>query len=97
MKAKEASLKTPSFVVNRKELHPKDVEQSRDYARVRIHVERVICVLREKFSMCSDIAQMSAISKQNDLFDNDLYDKIIFVCSCLVNICPSVVNNDFEM
>lgn len=95
--AKDATLKTPSFVHNGEQLHPTEVEQSRDYSRVRIHVERVICVLREKFNMCSDTARMSAISKQNDLFDNDLYDKIIFVCSCLVNICPSVVPNDFEM
>lgn len=94
---KDASLITPSFVKKGQQLDPKEVEQSRDYARVRIHVERVICVLREKFNICSDTAQMSAVSKQNDLFDNDLYDKIIYICSCLVNICPTVVNNDFEM
>lgn len=97
VEAKLASLITPSFVKNGSQLHPTEVEQSRDYSRVRIHVERVICVLRKKFNICSNIAQMSAISKQNDLFDNDLYDKIMFVCSCLVNICPPVVSNEFEM
>lgn len=87
----------PSFAKKGEQLHPTKVEQSRDYARVRIHVERVICVLREKFNICSDVAQMSAVAKQNDLFDRDLHDKIIFVCSCLVNICPSVVPHYFEM
>lgn len=97
LEAREASLKMPIFVKKGSQLHPTDVEKSRDYARVRIHVERVICVLREKFSICADIAQMSAIAKQNDLFDRDLYDKIVFICSCLVNICPSVVPIYFEM
>lgn len=97
LEAREASLKMPSFVKKGSQLHPIEVEQSRDYARVRIHVERVICVLREKFNICADVAQMSAVAKQNDLFDRDLFDKIVFVCSCLVNICPSVVPNYFEM
>lgn len=94
---KDATLKIPSFVRNVTQLHPSDVEESRNIARIRIHVERVICQLREKFNICADIAQMSAISKQNYLFDRDLYDKIVFVCSCLVNICPTVVPNNFEM
>lgn len=97
VEARNASLKMPSFVRNGGQLHPTEIEQSRDIARIRIHVERVIGVLREKFNICSDTAQMSAVAKQNDLYDNDLYDKIIYVCSCLVNLCPSVVSNDFEM
>lgn len=97
VKDKKALLKRPSFVKKGSQLHPTEVEQSRDYARIRIHVERVICILREKFNICADIVQMSTVAKQNDLFDRDLYDKIIFICSCLVNICPSVVPNFFEM
>lgn len=97
VEARNASLKMPSFVRNGGQLHPTEIEQSRDVSRIRIHVERIICVLREKFNICSDTAHMSAVAKQNDLYDNDLYDKIIYVCSCLVNLCPSVVSNDFEM
>lgn len=94
---KEATLILPSFIKEGNQLHPTQVEESRYVASIRIHVERVISVVRQKFNICSDTAQMSAVSKQNDLFNNDLYDKIIFVCCSLVNICPSVVNNDFEM
>lgn len=97
LESRQASLERPSFVKKGHQLHPTEVEQSRDYSRVRIHVERIICILREKFNICADLAEISAISKQNDLFDRDLYDKIIFVCSCLVNMCPSVVPNYFEM
>lgn len=94
---KEATLILPSFVKEGKQLHPTQVEETRHIASIRIHVERVISVVRQKYNICSDVAQMTAISKQNELFDNDLYDKILFICCGLVNICPSVVKNDFEM
>lgn len=92
-----ASLRLPCFVKGGKQLHPTEVEKTRHIANIRIHVERVISILRQKFNICSDMAEMSAVSKTNDLFDRDMYDKIIFICSSLVNICPSVVKNDFEM
>lgn len=93
---KKASLRIPCFIKNGGQLHPKEVEETRQTANVRIHVERVIRQLRGKYNMCSDTARISAISKQNDLFDKDLYNKIVFICCCLVNMCPSVVPNDFE-
>ncbi|KAG4070979.1 hypothetical protein HA402_001416 [Bradysia odoriphaga] len=97
IEVRNAFLKRPSFVKKGSQLHPTEVEQSRDYARIRIHVERVICILRGKFNICADVVQLSTVAKQDDLFDRDLYDQIIFICSCLVNICPSVVTNYFEM
>lgn len=93
---KKASLRIPCFVKKGGQLLPEEVEETRQTANLRIHVERVIRQLRGKFNMCSDTARMTAVSKQNELFDKDLYDKIIFVCSCLVNMCPSVVPSDFE-
>lgn len=97
VEARGAFLKTPSFVRNGDQLHPTEVEESRYKSSIRIHVERVIGTLRQKFNICSDLAPMSAISKQNDLFDNDFYDIIVFLCCSLINICPSVVSNDFEI
>lgn len=97
VRAEGASLRIPCFVRNGNQLDPYEIEQSRNYSSVRIHVERLISVVRQKFNICSDIAQMSAVSKQNDLFHNDLYDKIVFVCCSLVNICPSVVSSGFEI
>lgn len=97
VEAKKADLQIPCFVKNGAQFHPTDVEETRELANVRIHVERVIRQLRAKYNICADTARMSAISKQNDLFDRDLYDKVVFLCCCLVNMCPSVVTNDFEM
>lgn len=94
---KGASLKMPAFVRNGAQLHPTAVEDSRHTSSIRIHVERVISTLRQKFNVCSDIAPMAAVSKQKDLFDNDMYNMIVFICCSIVNLCPSVVSNDFEI
>ncbi len=94
---KRATVQIPCFVKNGSQLHPADIEETRELANIRIHVERVIRQLRAKYNICSDTARMSAISKQNDLFDRDLYDKIVFLCCSLVNMCPTTVTNDFEM
>ncbi|XP_037033743.1 uncharacterized protein LOC119072593 [Bradysia coprophila] len=92
-----ASLRMPCFVKNVKQLAPTDVEHTRETANLRIHVERLISVLRQKFNICSDLAPMSAISKKNDYYNNDLYDKIVYICCCLVNLCPPTIVNNFEM
>lgn len=97
VEATGASLKMPSFVRNGNQLHPTEVETSRHISSIRIHVERVISTLRQKFNICSDIAPMAAVSKHNDLFHNDLYNIIVFICCSLINLCPSVVNNNFEI
>lgn len=97
VKAKKAHLELPVFIKNGNQLHPTEVESSRKNSSLRIHVERVINILRQKFNMCTDIAKMSAVAKHDDLFDRDLYDMIVFVCSCIVNMCPSVVTSDFEV
>lgn len=97
VESRGASLRMPSFVRNGNQLHPIEVEESRHISSIRIHVERVISTLRQKFNICSDLAPMAAISKHNDLFENDLYNKIVFLCCCLINMCPSVVSNDFEI
>ncbi len=95
--AKNAVLKLPTFVNKGNQLHPIELENSRKNSSLRIHVERVINILRKKFTICSDIAKISALSKRDDMFEADLYDMIIFLCSCIVNMCPSVVTSDFEI
>lgn len=97
VEARGATLKMPSFVRNGNQLHPTEIEESRHTSSIRIHVERVISTLRQKFNICSDIAPMAAVSKANDLFDNDFYNVIVFLCCSLINLCPSVVSNDFEI
>lgn len=44
-----AHLEIPAFTKNKDQLHPTDLETTRKIANVRIHVERVIGLLKKKF------------------------------------------------
>lgn len=48
---KRAKLVIPAFTKGKDQLHPVDVETTRGIARVRIHVERVIGLLRGKYTI----------------------------------------------
>lgn len=51
VKEKGAFLRMPCFVNNWEQLHPYEVEQSTYYSTIRIHVEGLISVVREKLSI----------------------------------------------
>lgn len=70
----------------KKQLSHEEVDVSRQLSRVRIHVERVIGVVRQKYTilqstlpvnfiMCSDTEDISAI------------DKVVTICCALCNCC----------
>jgi hypothetical protein len=44
---RQAKLSIPAFTKGKDQLHPADVEQTRKVATVRIHVERIIDLLRQ--------------------------------------------------
>ena len=88
-----AEVKLPASTRGKKQLSKMDVDKSRQLARVRIHVERVIGVVRQKYTilqstlpvnfiMCCDSENTSAI------------DKVVLICCALCNCCESVVSFD---
>ena len=48
-----ASLYIPSYTQGRSQLSPLEIERTRNLANVRIHVERVIGAVRQRFSIMS--------------------------------------------
>lgn len=56
----------------------------------RIHVERVIGTIRQKYTILHETVPISML-KRKDSEEVPILDKIVTVCCALVNLCPSVV------
>lgn len=66
------------------------MEGTRRIAHLRIHVERIIGVVRNKYKILSSTIPISMVlpcDGENVTF----VDKIVTVCCALTNMCPCVV------
>ena len=87
-----AKLEIPSFTRGKKQLSLDEVEYSQRLSKVRIHIERVIGLLKNKYTILQSTLPVS-ILKCNDGKETSLIDKIVTVCAALVNLCPSVIES----
>ena len=76
-----AEVNMPSFTKGRQQLSAVDVESSRSIAHVRVQVERVIGLLRNKYTILQDTISVCTPT----------IDKIVTLCCALTNLCESVV------
>ena len=88
-----AEIAMPVFTKGKSQLDPTDVESTRGIANVRIHVERVIGCLRQKYTILDGTLPIAFLttSENNPV---PLIDKIVRVCSALINHCPSIISFD---
>ena len=84
-----AEVKTPPFTKGKKQLEKVEIDWSRELSIVRIHVEQVIGVLKQKYTILQNIIPISLIQDNNDT--KSTIDKIVKVCCACVNLCPSIV------
>lgn len=92
-----AQLAIPAFTRGKDQLDPLDVEKTRGIANVRIHVERVIGLLRRKYTILSGILPIDFLMcdpKGTQEASTPMIDRIINVCSALVNLCPGIIPFD---
>ena len=90
-----SQLEIPAFTKNKTQLDPISIEQTRNIANVRIHVERVIGNVRKKYSILGDTQPIDFVISANG--DATTLDKIVLTSCALINICDSVVHlNEFE-
>ena len=90
---KRAELVIPAFTKGKSQLDPIDVEKTRGIAHVRIHIERVIGLLRRKYSILDGILPtdyLSTSAKDQSL----LIDQVLRVSAALTNLCPPNVPFD---
>lgn len=90
--ARGAKLIIPSFLKGRKQLPGKETEGTRRIANVRIHIERVIGVLRNRFKILNGPIPIQFLYNYDG--SGPFYDKVTHVCSILHNLCPSVIPLD---
>lgn len=86
-----ASLKIPAFTKGKSQLSPFEVEETRKIAHVRIHVERVIGLVRRKFQVLQSRALPIEFLHTQPGEQHSLIDKIGVVCCALTNLSQSVV------
>ena len=76
----------------KKQLKKVQLDWSRELSVVHIHVERVIGVLKQKYTILQSRLPISFISDKEDNCAST--DKMLIVRGSLVNLCPSVVPHD---
>ena len=89
----QAKLHIPAFTKGKSQLSPLEVEETRSIANVRIHVERVIGLVRQKFTILQSTLPIQFVATREE-DDCPSIDRMIRVCCALVNCCDSVVPFD---
>lgn len=85
-----AKLEIPAFTGGKKQLSIAEVERSKRLSKVRIHVERVIGLLKQKYTLLQGKLPINLLKRNKDC-DYAFIDKIVTVCCALTNLSPSIV------
>lgn len=85
-----AQVKVPPFTKGKKQLSRPEIDTARKLSRVRIHVERVIGVVRQKYTILESKLAINMIMCDEET-KTSIIDKIVVVCAALCNFCDSVV------
>ena len=88
-----ADLNISASTKGKDQLVPVDVEKTRKIASVRIHVERIIGTLRQKYIIFQRTLSTDYLACRSGE-SVALIDRIIRVCSAFVNLCPPTISFD---
>ncbi len=85
----QATLHIPAFTKGKGQLSALEVHDTRKIANVRIHVERVIGTVRQKYSILQSTMPIQYVKKRKGTCPT--IDMIVLICCALCNVCESVV------
>ncbi|XP_033748592.1 uncharacterized protein LOC117333414 [Pecten maximus] len=89
-----AELITPAFTKGKKQLPASEVETSRKISSVRIHIERVIGLMKNRFTILKGTMPVRCVQSLKDESlesAESSCDKLITVCAALTNLGQGIV------
>ena len=86
-----AELIIPPFTRGKAQLSQTEIDKARQLSRVRIHVERVIGLLRNKYMCLQATVPIAHLMHDDGDKTACALDKIVVICCALCNCCESVV------
>ena len=89
-----ATLDIPAFTRGRDQLTAGEIERTRKIANVRIHVERIIGVIRQRYTILSATEVLSKDFVTTKVHGCVLLDAVVRVCCALNNLCQGIVPFD---
>ena len=85
----------PPFTRGKVQFTRKEVDWSRELSVVRIHVERVIGTVKQKFTILQGTLPLAMVGNIDELGTGEAQiDKLVKVCCALFNVCPPIVPLD---
>ena len=87
-------VKIPPFTKEKKQLRKLEVDTTRELTQVRIHVEKIIGMVRQKYTILQSTLPISMIMCNNNKGISSI-DKAVAICCGLCNHCQSMVSFNY--
>ena len=87
-----AEVRLPPFTKGKKQLSAIEVDSGRRLSHVRIHVEKIIGMVKQKYTILQSTLPTCLLSCEEGSIP--AIDKIVVVCSALCNCCKPIVPSD---